>query len=172
MPKALALDFAVLVNGTWVYKDPLQVQILKHMAKELQWDQVAFDVWLYGHEHWHSFPKIRQRLIALREQLLMHWGSAADTPAVREQCIREYLRETRQLSVRLQNMPPALKAALTAVQTFGVHKSSKLDPKSVLRIQRLYREMVLSGQKYGARTKLATQYGVSLATVRKALQSA
>jgi hypothetical protein len=165
-------DFGALIDGGWIYKDPEQSGVARGVDKILHWDLAAFDAWLFGQAHWRSFPKVRQQLIGLREQLTFSFRTHLDNDAALLQAVQDYFLETRRLAQRLDNLPTALRSAMLALlPTQAQPKRGKLDGRSTKRIQRLYQQMVESGQKYGAQTKLARQYGVSLTTLRKILQS-
>jgi hypothetical protein len=167
-----ATDFGALIDGVWTYKDSEQAGIAHAVYKSLHWDLSAFDTWLFGQAHWRSFPKVRQQLIGLREQLTFSFRAHLDNDTALLQAVQDYFLETRRLAQRLDNLPAALRSAMRGLlPTQAQPKRGKLDSRSTKRIQRLYQQMVESGQKYGAQTKLARQYGVSLTTLRKILQS-
>jgi hypothetical protein len=167
-----ATDFGALIDGVWTYKDPEQAGIARAVYKLLHWDLSVFDAWLYGKAHWRSFPKVRQQLIGQRAQLTFIFRTHVDSDAMLLQAVQDYVLETRRLVQRLDNMPENLRQSMAGVELSKPRaQGGKLDGRSTKRIQRLYQQMVDSGQKYGAQTKLARQYGVSLTTVRKILQS-
>ena len=166
-----ATDFGALIKGVWTYKDPEQAGIARVVYKLLRWDLSVFDAWLYGQAHWRSFPKVRQQLIGQRAQLTFIFRTHVDSDALLLQAVQDYFLETRRLAQRLDNMPENLRQSMADVELSKPRpQGGKLDGRSTKRIQRLYQQMVDSGQKYGAQTKLARQYGVSLTTLRKILQ--
>lgn len=167
-----AFDFGGLVDGVWCYREPQQQALVCAVQTTLAWDIQQFDAWLFGASHWRSYPRVRQRLIEIRRQLSTVWLAPATDESQRTVEIKKYFRATRQLSLRLENLPQNLRQSMLAVADVRpAPASTKLNAQHAARIHRLYREMVQSGQKYGALTKLARQYGVSLATIRKAINT-
>ena len=169
----LRLDFGLLVDGVWTYRDPGQIHIVRAVHEVLRWDITALDAWLFGSQHWRNYPRVRQRLMSLRERLTPAFATEAENTNAVTLGITEYFRETRRLALRLDNVPDPLRQSMLAVGKIRKPKTaSKLDAKRVSRIQQAYRTLVQSGQKYGAQTTLARQYGVSVALIRKMLLSA
>lgn len=169
---SLRLDFGSLVDGVWTYKDPEQVRIVLAVKDVLKWDITPLDTWLFGREHWRNYPRVRQHLIGLRERLTRAVQSETNDSGALSEGISEYFRETRRLALRMDNLPDSLRQTMMAVGPIKKPKiASKLDSNRVIRIQQAYRNLVQSGQKYGAQTTLARQHGVSVAVVRKILQS-
>jgi hypothetical protein len=166
-----ANDFGSSINGVWTYKDPEQSAIARIVDLYLRWDLAALDAWLYGQTHWRGFPKVRQQLTGLREQLTFTFRTHRDNEDLLHKAVLDYFLETRRLALRLDNLPSALRSSMQdGLPNQTQPPRGKLDGRSTKRIQRLYQQMVESGQKYGAQTKLARQYGVSLTTLRKILQ--
>lgn len=166
-----AFDFGCLVDGVWTYRDPQQYALVSAVQAALAWDIQSFDAWLFGSDHWKSYPRVRQRMIDIRGQLTVAWLAPTATEEQRELDIKSYFRAMRQVSAQLNNLPTPLRQSMLAVVDYKAEPTStKLDAKHITRIQRLYQEMVQSGRKYGAQTQLARQYGVSLATIRKVLE--
>lgn len=172
MSVGLILDFGTHVDGSWVYKDPAQYALAQRTAEVLAWDLVPFDAWLYGHGHWRSYPKVRQHLMGLREQLTHAFFAHAGNESEQGQRIRDYFRETRRLALRLENMPLALHLAMGKVDKKKTRRLT-LDhqAKNLKRLQQEYADRVRSGQKYGAQTELARKYGLPLHTVRRSLKA-
>ncbi len=172
MSFGLILDFGTHVDGAWVYKDPAQHTLAQLAREVLDWDLVAFDAWLYGPGHWRSYPKVRQHLMGLREQLTHAFFAHAGSEAEQGQRIRDYFRETRRLALRMENLPPSLRSAMATVDK---KKTRRLTPdlqgKNLKRLQQEYADRVRSGQKYGAQTELARKYGLPLHTVRRSLKA-
>jgi hypothetical protein len=168
-----AFDFGCLVDGVWMYRDPQEYALVLHVQTVLAWDIQSFDAWLFGASHWGGYPRVRQRLIEARRQLSAAWLTPTSSGKQRALDIKNYFRTTRKLSIRLHNLPNDVSDNMLAVAAYKTDAANiKMDVKQIARIQRLYAEMVQSGQKYGAQTKLAKQYGISLATLRKVLQTA
>jgi hypothetical protein len=168
-----ALDFGCVVEGIWTYRDPAQQLVARAVQEVLEWDLRVFDAWLFGRDHWRNFPRIRQRLISLREQLSHACHAHGHSSTRARQGIHDYFRETRRLALQSKNLPEALRAALVSVvRCKETRTSTRLDAKSRMRIRRMYQELVESGQKYGAQTRLARQYGVSRTTIQKVVKGA
>lgn len=168
--ESVAFDFYYVSHGVWIYRDAVQLTVAAAVHATLAWDIQGFDAWLFGTDHWSGYPRVRQRLIEARRQLNRAWLDSTPLESQRALDIKRYFHTTRQLSVRLSNLPENLRQSMLSVLDYkATPASSKLDDRQLARIRRLYQEMIQSGQKYGAQTKLAKQYGVSLATIRKAL---
>lgn len=165
----LLLDFGALVNGVWIYKDPAQSRLAQLTREVLGWDLVSFDTWLYGAEHWRSYPKVRQKLMGLREQLTHAVLAHEDSEKKQYQGIEDYFRDTRRLALKLNNLPISLRLAMPAVGRTRTRRVSS--DARVKRIQQEYEERVKSGQKYGAQSELAQKYGLPLHTVRRSLKA-
>ena len=173
MSVGLLLDFGSHVEGLWVYKDTTQIRITQYVMDVLAWDLVAFDAWLYGPQHWRGYPKVRQHMMGLREQLTFALATPADDERRQTEDIKDYFRSTRRLAMRMKNLPDALRLALSTVDPGKLRRAAlALQSKSHQRIQQEYETMVLSGQKYGAQTELARKYGLPLHTLRKTLKFA
>jgi hypothetical protein len=168
----LQLDFGHWVDGVWTYRDPGQIRIVRAVHEVLKWDITALDAWLFGSEHWRNYPRVRQRLMSLRARLTHAFESEAGDPNALALGITECFRETRRLALRMDNLPDSLRQSMVAVGKIRKPKmASKLDSNRVSRIQQAYRTLVQSGQKYGAQTTLARQYGVSVSFIRKTVIS-
>ena len=171
MTGRLLLDLGAVVNGVWTYKDPDQTRIAGIVRDAIQWDLTAFDAWLYGHAHWRNYPKRRQQLMGLRHELTLACQSADCKGESSCPDISNHFCRIRRLVAQARNMPEPLRQAMLAVAIpTPVRDSSKLDAKTLMRIQREYLDRVQSGEKYGAQTQLAQRYGVSVVTLRKALK--
>lgn len=172
MNVGLVLDFGTHVDGAWVYKDPAQHTLAQKASEVLEWDLVTFDAWLYGPEHWRSYPKVRQHLMGLREQLTHAFFALAGSEPEQGQRISDYFRETRRLALRTPNLPPTLRVAMAAVDKM---KTRRLTPdvhaKNLKRLQQEYADRIRTGQKYGSQTELARKYGLPLHTVRRSLKA-
>lgn len=172
MSFGLILDFGTHVDGAWVYKDPAQHTLAQLAREVLDWDLVAFDAWLYGPGHWRSYPKVRQHLMGLREQLTHAFFANTGDELEQAQRIRDYFRETRRLALRMENMPLALRSAMAMVDKKKTRRlTSDLQARNLKRLQQEYADRVRSGQKYGAQTELARKYGLPLHTVRRSLKA-
>lgn len=143
----LQLDLGILADGVLTYRDTGQIHIVRAVQEVLKWDITELDAWLFGREHWRNYPRVRQRLICWRERLTHAFESDTGNADALILGIAEYFRETRRVALRLDNLPDSL------------------------RIQQAYRNLVQSGQKYGAQTTLARQYGVPVTLIRKMLLS-
>jgi len=151
-------------------KPPSQHALCETLTRILGCDWGQFDAWLYGNTHWRNFPRVRQRLMGLREQLTRVVQADMQPPPLWEHRVKDQVRKMFQLAMPLDNVPDALRKSMAQATPSTVsRRRGKLEPASIARIQRLYRQMVHSGQKYGAQTKLAQQYGVSVTTIRKLL---
>ena len=117
MNVGLILDFGTHVDGAWVYKDPAQCTLAQMAREVLAWDLVSFDAWLYGPGHWRSYPKVRQHLMGLREQLTHAYFAHAGNESEQGQRIRDYFRETRRLALRMENLPAPLRSAMVDKKT-------------------------------------------------------
>ncbi|MBK6591310.1 MAG: hypothetical protein IPG23_00515 [Burkholderiales bacterium] len=171
MTGRLLLDLGAVVNGVWTYKDPDQTRIAGIVRDAIQWDLTAFDAWLYGQAHWRNYPKRRQQLMGLRHELTLACQCADGKGESSVPDIPHYFCRIRRLVAQARNMPESLRQAMLAVAIpTPVKDSSKLDAKTLMRIQREYLDRVQSGEKYGAQTQLAQRYGVSVVTLRKALK--
>ena len=171
MTGRLLLDLGAVVNGVWTYKDPDQTRIAGIVRDAIQWDLTAFDAWLYGHAHWRNYPKRRHQLMGLRHELTLACQSADCKGESSCPDISNHFCRIRRLVAQARNMPEPLRQAMLAVAIpTPVKDSSKLDAKTLMRIQREYLDRVQSGEKYGAQTQLAQRYGVSVVTLRKALK--
>jgi hypothetical protein len=172
MNVGLILDFGTHVDGAWVYKDPAQCTLAQMTREVLAWDLVPFDAWLYGPGHWRSYPKVRQHLMGLREQLTHAYFAHAGNESEQGQRIRDYFRETRRLTLRMENLPPSLRSAIAMVDKKTTRRlTSDHQARNLRRLQQEYAERVRSGQKYGAQTELARKYGLPLHTVRRSLKT-
>lgn len=166
-----AFDFGDFIAGEWTYRDSRQLALVMSVQEFLGWDIRRFDAWLFGQDHWKNYPRVRQRMMEMRGRLSAAVLGSGASQIKSQRDIKYFFREIRALSIRLDNLPDTLRQDMLAVVGYkAAPASSKLDAKSIARIQRMYKEMVLSGQKYGAQTVLAKQYGLSLATIRKLLQ--
>jgi hypothetical protein len=172
MSVGLILDFGTHVDGRWVYKDPAQYPVAQMAGEVLDWDLVTFDAWLYGPGHWRSYPKVRQHLMGLREQLTHAFFTHVGSESEQVQRIRDYFRETRRLALRMENLPPSLRMAMATVDK---EKTRRVTPdplgKNLKRLQQEYADRLRTGQKYGAQTELARKYGLPLHTVRRSLKA-
>jgi hypothetical protein len=172
MSVGLVLDFGTHVDGEWVYRDPAQHVVAQKAREVLEWDLVTFDAWLYGPEHWRSYPKVRQHLMGLREQLAHAFIAHAGSEPEQGQRIKDYFRETRRLALRTPNLPPTLRMAMATVDKKKTRRqNSDLHAKNLKRLQQEYADRIRSGQKYGAQTELARKYGLPLHTVRRSLKA-
>jgi hypothetical protein len=168
----LLLDFGADVDGVWAYKDPLQVRLAQLALEVLEWDLVSFDAWLYGPDHWRSYPRGRQHLMGLREQLTNSLLAHADSETDQRQDIQNYFQHARRLALRMDNLPATLRLAMVAVSRDKTKRvASSTQEKRLIRIQQEYEDRVKSGQKYGAQSELARKYGLPLHTVRRSLKS-
>lgn len=166
----LQLDLGILVDGVWTYRDTIQIRIARAVQEVLKWDITELDAWLFGRQYWRNYPRVRQRLIFWRERLTHAFESDAQSANALTERICEYFRESRRLALRLDNLPHSLRLSMVAVGKLKKSKTaSKLDASRTVRVQKAYRNLVESGQKYGAQTALARQYGVSVALIRKML---
>jgi hypothetical protein len=173
LTEGIKLNIGELVDGLWVYADPGQHQICDALTRMLGCEWLHFDAWLYGNTHWRNFTRVRQRLMGMREQLAQIVQAAGQHPLHQETRVKDQVRKICRLATSLDNMPDVLRKSMTQLTPPMVFaRRGKLDHASVARIQNLYWQMVHSGQKYGAQTKLAQQYGVSVTTIRKLLAKA
>lgn len=172
MSPYLVLDFGGMVHDAWTYKDPAQNGIAQLARDVLDWDLAGFDAWLYSPAHWRGYPRVRQHLMALREQLPHAIGTHAGDPSEQRNDVLDFFRSTRRIALRLESLPPPLRQAITAVDRTRIRRvASDAQIKRLSRIRQEYADRVQSGQKYGAKSELARKYGLSLHTVRKSLNA-
>jgi hypothetical protein len=168
----LLFDFGDYVDGAWIYKDDAQNGIANLAHEFLMWDLVTFDAWLYAGADWRGYPRIRQRLMASREQLTHSVSANAGNQTEQRKAVQEYFRSTRRIALRAENLPPTLRLAMMAVDLERAKRVvSEAQSKRLKRIQQEYKDKVQAGQKYGARSELARKYGLSLHTVRRSLKA-
>ena len=168
----LRLDFGRLVDGVWTYRDPEQIHLVLAVKDVLQWDITPLDTWLFGHEHWRNYPRVRQQLMDRRDRLTRAYQAEAQDAGGLAERIPEHFREIRRMALRMENLPDSLRQTMVAVGHIKKPKAtSKMESDRALRIQQAYRNLVQSGQRYGAQTTLARQHGVSVAVIRKIVLS-
>jgi hypothetical protein len=134
------------------------------------WDMAAFDHWLFSSATWRNFPKVRQRLLDQRMQL----ERDCSNPGLPAEHLRERLlahfTEFKRWVGQCKNCTDEVKNSFAVPGLKVHHASTKLSAVEIARIQRQWLHLLSTGQKYGALTLLAKQYGVSSATIKKVLQ--
>jgi hypothetical protein len=164
------MQMGAMVDGVWVYNDPEQTRIAAMALDALGWDLAAFDEWVYGNQHWRNFPKARQTLMNLRAQLTFALRAKPQARMQAVHILRDYFHEICQQVTPLKNVPEPLKASMTAVKhRIWPLAGTRLDTAAIRRIQRAHKEMLASGQGYGAQQQLAEQHGVSVTTIKRVL---
>jgi hypothetical protein len=136
------------------------------------WDMGAFDDWLFNSPTWRNFPKVRQQLLDQRMQLARDCSDSSLQAVLLCEKLLAHFAQFKRLTGGCKNCTNEVKSTFAVPSLKMHHVSTKLSPVEVARIQRQWLHMLGMGQKYGALTLLAKQYGVSSATIKKVLQAA
>jgi hypothetical protein len=89
---------------------------------------------------------------------------------LRERLLAHFVQLKRLVS-QCKNCTPEVKSAFVVPSLKTHHSSSKLSAVEIARLQRQWAHLLSTGQKYGALTLLAKQYGVSSATIKKVVHT-
>ena len=104
-------------EGQWLYDSPDQERVAQCTQELLGWDLRAFDRWIYDSSHWTMYTRERQRLIALRDDLVVcstrHF--AAEEPIHR--CLILHCIQCWRLVRSSKTIPHPLLVALTQACT-------------------------------------------------------
>jgi hypothetical protein len=156
--------------GPWhcdAHAQRLHIAVVK---EALGWDMAAFDEWLFNSESWRNFPKVRQQMLDQRMQLARDCNEiGADAVQLRDKLLAHFTQFKR-LANQCKNCTPEVKNSFAVPGLKIQNTGTKLSAVEVARIQRQWKHLLDSGQKYGALSLLAKQYGVSGPTIKKVLQ--
>jgi hypothetical protein len=157
--------------GPW-HCDAQAQQAHTALVKEaIGWNMAAFDSWLFSNDVWRSFPKVRQLMLEQRMQLSRDCEDTTLEGAKLHEKLLHRFTALKRLAHQCKNCPADIKKTFVVPGIKASHKGSKLSAVEAARIQRQWQHLLDSGQKYGALTLLAKQYGVSCATIKKVLQA-
>ncbi len=160
-----------MLLGSWHCDAQMQQEHRTLVKAYVGWDMGAFDDWLFNSPTWRNFPKVRQQLLDQRMQLARDCSDSSLQAVLLREKLLGHFAQFKRLANRCKNCTTEVKSTFAVSSLQLQQLSTKLSPVEVARIQRQWLHMLGMGQKYGALTLLAKQYGVSSATIKKVLQT-
>jgi hypothetical protein len=159
------------LESGWTYADPEQVQLAQCLERLIEWDVRCMDCWLYQSPCWKGFPRVRQKLMLLRQRLTAIYRQHANNDDWLSHDAKMVLIEMHRLALSCKELVPELKLGIESRKMHNQRRAkTKLTLDHERRMHNLWLDALENGQKYGAQKTLATRYGVSVGTVKKVVK--
>lgn len=126
-------------DGLWQYAAPEQALVAQSAEELLGWDLKSFDQWVYDSKNWSMYTRERQRLIAMRDELVLHSTRQLQAGEPLTQCLAMHCINNWRLVRNSKSIPSdllvALSAACRTAQTLALR--SKIPVKLRMRTHQL-----------------------------------
>jgi hypothetical protein len=165
------LEFVPADHGTFQYKAPEQARVAESVLRLTGWALLEFDLWLYRADSWKGYPSVRQKLMSLRQDMVILLNQAQHPSASLDDQLCNAVVALQCAAHACKRLPADLKIQLRfSIAYRQTPYQSKLTPSQIRRLKVLWEEMVRNGQRYGALKRLAVHFGISSGTVKKILE--